>query len=63
VALAGIYRERGSLALAMMEYRRALAIQPKNTAARTALDELVAPPTPKAADASVLQRILGRSAK
>jgi hypothetical protein len=46
-----------------MEYRRALAIQPKNTAARTALDELVAPPTPKAADASVLQRILGRSAK
>ena len=62
VALGGIYRERGSLALAMMEYRKALDLQPKNAAARQALDELRAAPPKgdKASEDSVLQRILGR---
>lgn len=61
-ALGGIYRERGALALAMMEYRRALEIQPKNAAAREALDQMRggAPAGPAAADASVLKRIFGR---
>ena len=61
VALGGIYRERGSLALAMMEYRKALDLQPKNIAAREALEELrAAPPADKASEASVLKRIFGR---
>ncbi len=60
-ALGGIYRERGSLALAMMEYRKALELQPKHAAAREALAELrAAPPADKAADESVLKRIFGR---
>jgi hypothetical protein len=60
VALGGIYRERGALALAMMEYRRALGLQPKNLAAREALDQLrgAAPGPP--ADGSVLKRLFGR---
>lgn len=62
VALGGIYRERGSLALAMMEYRKALDLQPKNAAARAALDELrAAPPAgDKGSEDSVLKRIFGR---
>lgn len=60
-ALGGIYRERGALALAMMEYRRALQLQPKNAAAREALDELrgAAPGKAVPADVSVLKRIFG----
>ena len=61
VALGGIYRERGSLALAMMEYRKALDLQPKNAAAREALEELRAvPPADKASEESVLKKIFGR---
>jgi tetratricopeptide (TPR) repeat protein len=61
VALGGIYRERGSLALAMMEYRKALDLQPKHAAAREALKELrAAPPADKAAEESMLKRIFGR---
>jgi len=61
VALGAIYRERGSLALAMMAYRKAFDLQPKNVAAKEALDELRAPPqTHKAPEASVLRRIFGR---
>ena len=61
VALGGIYRERGSLALAMMEYRKALDLQPKHAAAREALQELrAAPPVDKATEESVLKRIFGR---
>lgn len=61
VALGGIYRERGSLALAMMEYRKALDLQPKNAAAREALEELrAAPPADKATEESMLKKIFGR---
>jgi len=61
VVLGGIYRERGSLALAMMEYRKALDLQPKHAAAREALQELrAAPPVDKATEESVLKRIFGR---
>lgn len=60
VALGGIYRERGALALAMMEYRRALEIQPKNAAARDALGEIRGGASVKAADDSVLKRLFGR---
>ena len=60
-ALGGIYRDRGSLALAMMEYRKALDLQPKHAAAREALEELRAvPPADKATEESVLKRIFGR---
>lgn len=60
-ALGGIYRERGSLALAMMEYRKALDLQPKHAGAREALQELrAAPPADKATEESVLKRIFGR---
>jgi hypothetical protein len=61
VLLGGMYRERGSLALAMMEFRKALDLQPKNAQAREALDELRAAPHPeKASEPSVLKRIFGR---
>lgn len=60
-ALGGIYRDRGSLALAMMEYRKALDLQPKHAAARDALKDLrAAPPADKAAEESMLKRIFGR---
>lgn len=60
-ALGGIYRDRGSLALAMMEYRKALDLQPKHAAAREALEGLRAvPPADKATEESVLKRIFGR---
>ncbi|MBX7187460.1 MAG: DUF4388 domain-containing protein [Vicinamibacteria bacterium] len=61
VILGGLYRERGSLALAMMEYRKALELQPKSVAAREALEELrAAPPSDKAVEESMLKRIFGR---
>jgi len=61
VALGGIYRDRGSLALAMMEFRKALELQPKNAAAKEALEELRAvPPADKASEESVLKKIFGR---
>ena len=51
-----------SRAHAMMEYRKALDLQPKNAAARQALDELRAAPPKgdKASEDSVLKRIFGR---
>jgi len=59
VVLGGIYHERGSLALAMMEYRKALELQPRNVAAREAIQALsVSAPAPE--EASVLKRIFGR---
>ena len=59
VVLGGIYHERGSLALAMMEYRKALELQPRNVAAREAIQALsAAAPAPQ--EASVLKRIFGR---
>lgn len=59
--LGGLYRVRGSLALAMMEYRKALELQPKSVAAREALEELrAAPPPDKAVEESMLKRIFGR---
>ena len=61
VALGGIYRDRGSLALAMMEYRKALELQPKSAAAREAMEELRAvPPADQASEESVLKKIFGR---
>jgi curved DNA-binding protein CbpA len=61
VLLGGIYRDRGALALAMAEYRKGLELQPKNAAAREALDELQAiPSAEKSPKASVLKRIFGR---
>ena len=61
VALGGIYRDRGSLALAMMEYRKAIELQPKNAAAREALEQLRAvPAADRAAEESVLKKIFGR---
>ncbi len=60
-ALGGIYRDRGSLALAMMSYRKALDLQPRHAAAREALEELRAvPPADKVTEESVLKRIFGR---
>lgn len=56
VLLGGIYRDRGSVALAMMEYRKALELEPKNTTAREALDELRAH-SDHAPDGSVLKRL------
>ncbi len=58
--LGGIYRERGSQALAMMEYRKALDLEPRNTAARDALDELRTGSTPKPPEASVRKKLFGR---
>lgn len=60
VLLGGIYRERGALALAMMEYRKALELQPRNTAASEALAELKNPPAAVAPEASVIKKIFGR---
>jgi hypothetical protein len=61
VALGGMYRDRGSLALAMMEYRKALDLQPKNPEARESLEALrAAPPADRAPEESVLKRIFGR---
>lgn len=59
VVLGGIYHERGSLALAMMEYRKALELQPRNVAAREAIQALSAS-APAPQEASVLKRIFGR---
>ena len=59
-ALGGIYHERGSQALAMMEYRKALELQPRNVEAREALARLLAPPVPVAPEGSVLKRFFGR---
>ena len=59
VVLGGIYHERGSLARAMMEYRKALELQPRNVTAREAIQALsAAAPAPE--EASVLKRIFGR---
>ncbi len=60
VALGGIYHERGSKALAMTEYRKALELQPRNTAAREALQELAGPATKAAPKGSVLKRLFRR---
>jgi tetratricopeptide (TPR) repeat protein len=60
VLLGGIYRERGSLALAMMEYNKALELQPRNTAAKEALEELKKPPSDHPPEPSVIKRIFGR---
>jgi hypothetical protein len=57
--LGGIYRERGSQALAMMEYRKARELEPRNVAAREALQQLRDAPT-QPPPASVLKRIFGR---
>ncbi len=59
-ALGGIYHQRGSQALAMMEYRKALELQPRNVEAREALSRLLAPAVPIAPEASVLKRFFGR---
>jgi Tfp pilus assembly protein PilF len=59
VVLGGLYHERGSLALAMMEYRKALELQPRNVAAREAIQALSAS-APAPEEASVLKRIFGR---
>lgn len=58
--LGGIYHERGSQALAMMEYRKALELQPRNVEAREALQRLLAPPVPVAPEGPVLKRFFGR---
>lgn len=60
VVLGGLYRERGSLALAMMEYRKVLELQPKNAAAREALEELRGPVADRPQEPSVIKRIFGR---
>ncbi len=60
VVLGGIYRERGSQALAMMEYRKALDLEPRNTAARDALEELRTGSTPKPPEASARKKLSGR---
>jgi len=60
-ALGGIYRDRGSLALAAMEYRKTLELQPRNVTAREALQQMresaTEPPPPPS---SVLKRMFGR---
>lgn len=60
LALGGIYHQRGSQALAMMEYRKALELQPRNVEAREALARLLAPPVPIAPEGSALKRFFGR---
>jgi hypothetical protein len=64
VALGGIYQERGSLALAAMEYRKALEIQPQGATAREAQQALKAlpgdHPGDRPAELSVLKKIFGR---
>lgn len=61
VVLAGLYHQRGSLALAMMEYRKALELQPRNVAAREGIQALSASaPDPAAGEASVFKRLFGR---
>lgn len=63
--LAGIHRQRGSLALAAAAYRKVLELQPRHAAAREALQEIQAaaasagPATP-APESTVLQRIFKR---
>jgi cytochrome c-type biogenesis protein CcmH/NrfG len=60
VALGDMYRDGGSIALAMA-YRMALELQPRNVAAREALQALRDPPSVKPAEAtSVLKRMFGR---
>ena len=59
VALGAIYQEHGALALAMMEYRKALELQPRNAAARQALQQL-GPAEAPASEASVFKRMFGR---
>jgi DnaJ-domain-containing protein 1 len=59
--LGRIYHEKGSLALATMEYRKALDLEPRNALARDALQHLRAAPKGPAPDASVLKRIFGRN--
>lgn len=56
--LGGIYRDRGSLALAAMEYRKALALEPRNASARAALNQLPAAPD-EPATGSALKRFFG----
>ena len=60
VLLGGVFRERGSLALAMMEYRKALELQPRHAAASEALEDLRRSPSGKPPEPSVIQRIFGR---
>jgi cytochrome c-type biogenesis protein CcmH/NrfG len=56
-----MYRDGGSIALATMAYRKALELQPRNVAAREALQALRDPPSVKPAEAtSVLKRMFGR---
>ena len=61
VALGDMYRDGGSIALATMAYRKALELQPRNVAAREALQALRDPPSVKPAEStSVLKRMFGR---
>ena len=60
IALGGIYQERGSVALAAVEYRKALELQPRNAAAREALDRLQALPGDNPPQGSALKKPLSR---
>ena len=60
IALGGIYQERGSVALAAVEYRKALELQPRSAAAREALDRLQALPGDKPPQGSALKKPLSR---
>lgn len=59
IALGGIYQERGSLAMAAGEYRKALELQPRHAGAREALDRLQALPTDNPPLESALKKPAG----